>query len=87
MKLYILVIDGKIKDAVSGLGAADQKDKINDYFEVDGNIRDYIYDDTWDDVNKLSLKDSPHRNKEQPKSLEERIIELEDKVKKLEEIK
>lgn len=59
--------------------------KDEDYFTVFN--RDLKIGDTWDGKSNCSLKDSPQRNlneKSRIDSLEEKILELEKKIKKLE---
>ena len=82
MKLGIK--DGKIYDICSDLRNK-RDDSISDKDYLDLPIGDWEIKDTWDFEKNESLKDSPIRYIEKPKSdLELRMEEVEERIKKLE---
>jgi len=83
MKLGIK--DGKIFDICSELSYKRGDSNIPDEDYLDFPIGDWFIGDTWDFNNNISLKDSPKRFEEPPKSelelVKERISEIEKKLK------
>lgn len=82
--MYIGIKNNKIYDICSDLRNK-RDNSINNRDYIKTSLRDLFVGDTWDFDNNISLKDSSQRFEEAPKSeLELKIIELENRIKKLE---
>ena len=84
---YIGIIDGKIVDVCSDLRNSNYDPKEITYIEVsqyNQNGRCFPQD-TWDDVNNVTLKDSPKRTAPREKSVLE--LKLEDLQRQIDELK
>lgn len=82
--MKIGIKDGKIYDICSDLrNKRDNSIEDKDYLDLPMN--DYYIGDTWDFENNISLKDSPQRFEEKPKSeLELKLEQLENRILELE---
>lgn len=91
MKIYIGIKDGKIWDLCSELVSkrTDFNLPVKDYLFME--MGDFVIGDSWDSEKKESLKDSPKRFEEPPKSkfelLKEKVLQLEQDLIELKKAK
>jgi len=85
--MKIGIKNNKIWDICSEL-INKRDDSIPDIDYLDLEMGDWFIGDNWDSKNNISLKDSPKRFEKPPKSelelLEEKVLQLEQKIEKLE---
>ncbi len=90
MIVDILIVNGKIEDICTLKYKGSKRDsKIPDSKYIQTNESDMIIGDTWDSINKISLKDAPKRFEIPPKTelelLQEKYNDLETRLKIIEE--
>ena len=80
---YIGIIDGKIVDVCSNLTNSNYDPKEITYIEVSQYNQDgrCFTEDTWDDINNITLEDAPKRTAPREKTIQQlKIEELEAKL-------